>query len=85
MGKIELTGTLKTYKAVIIHEGDSFPEGYHEIAGVFLPDGEVTIAVPENLAEDIELLNKLSKQAGDCLYKAYQANPSAQISDMRDN
>jgi hypothetical protein len=67
---VQLTGTLKTYKAIVVQPGEEVPEGYISIASAFVKGKELMIAVPEGLLNNIKLINRLSDQADWCLMKA---------------
>jgi hypothetical protein len=69
MLKIKLTDDLKGHQAVIVR-GDEVPDGYIEIAGAFFPNGEISIAVPKKLTNQIEIINVLAKEAQKCLMGA---------------
>ena len=71
MNEVNLTGTLKTYKAIVIYPGDKMPEGYMAVAGTFREEGEVEIALPESLRDKPKLLIKLIDQAERCLIDAF--------------
>lgn len=71
MDEIKQTGTLKTYKVIIVRPGEKYPDGYLPITDVEIDEQEVyIIAVPEGLLEKIALLEKLEFQAICCLIKA---------------
>ena len=71
MNDLKLTGTLQTYKAIIVQPGDEVPEGYVSISGVFIKGEELIIAVPEELQNNPKLINRLAGQAEWCLLKAF--------------
>lgn len=67
MTEINLTGTLKTYKAVVLLDWQEVPEGYVSIAGAFVRGHDMQIAIPKELVKNRELFNTLAKQALRCL------------------
>lgn len=81
--EVQLTGTLKTYKAVVHKSGDSFPPNYTEIAGIIQGNGEeISILIPSSIVEkNQKLAQTLSDQAYRCLEKLQMEDPSAQVDD----
>lgn len=73
MLKIKLTDDLKGHQAVIVR-GDEVPKGYIEIAGAFFPDGDISIAVPDQLMKKYSVIKNLADQAERCLMQAIQNN-----------
>jgi hypothetical protein len=71
MIKIKLTGTLKTYKAIVVTPDDEMPNDYTAIAGMYFEGNEISIAVPSYLEEKASIINKLSNQAERCLIEAF--------------
>ena len=71
MLKIRLTDDLKGHQAVIVR-GDEVPKGYIEIAGAFFPNGDISIAVPDHLQKQYQVIKNLADQAAVCLMQATQ-------------
>jgi len=69
MSKVNLTGTLKTYKAIVILDGEELPKGY-VVAAAFVFGDDTQIAIPEELMKNRELFNLLARQAQRCLLMA---------------
>jgi hypothetical protein len=68
--KIKLTGTLKTYKAIVVTSDEEIPDDYTAIAGMHFEGNDISIAVPSCLIEKKKIINKLSNQAEGCLIEA---------------
>ena len=75
MLKIKLTDDLRGHQAMIVR-GDEVPNGYIEVAGAFFPDGEISIAVPEDLKKSHNVIKGLADQAVECLMQAMQDRKS---------
>ncbi|MDY6896425.1 MAG: hypothetical protein SVO01_13560 [Thermotogota bacterium] len=73
MKDITLTKSLKENKAIVLKNGADCPEGFIEISGAFLPEGEISIAVPAKLYKQTALITKLSDEAANCI--AQSMNP----------
>ena len=71
---VNLTGTLKNYKAVLVKSDEEVPHDYTAIAGISHEGIEIIIAVPSYLTEKITIINLLMRQAEKCLIEAYPNN-----------
>jgi hypothetical protein len=71
MKEIKLTGTLKTYKAIVINPNESVPDDYISIAGYISNKGDYEIAVPEKIMNNKALFDKLAEQAEGVLLNGF--------------
>ena len=53
-------------------EGDKTPDAYLPVFGGFLPSGDFSIAIPEEITNDPKLLNVLSDEASECFFRSMQ-------------
>ena len=76
MHEIKLTGTLKTYKAIVVYPGNQIPEFYIPFMDAEVDEDLYIIAVPADFEKNKKIWKRLADQSFNCLFNSLPGDSS---------